>query len=73
MHILLSANLLQYLLLFFRAFFMHNIIVMTIRINVAIRNTPPGAPATMGTMLNSGDPLRNKEDRDPELQSEQTK
>ena len=34
---------------------------MTIRINVAISNTPPAAPATMGTTLNPGDPLRNKE------------
>jgi len=63
-HISISAYLLQYLLLSCCVFFMHKIIVttVTVRMNVAIRSTPPAAPATMGTMFNPGDPLRNRED-----------
>lgn len=63
-HISLSAYLLQYSLLSCCVFFMHKIIVttVTVRMNVAIRNTPPAVPATMGTMFNPGEPWRNRED-----------
>jgi len=63
-YISLSVYLLQYLLLSCCAFFMHTIIVttVTVRMNVAIRNTPPAAPATMGTMFNPAEPWRNRED-----------